>query len=96
MELAAGFAAAGFWWFFPPDSQNELFWPFRRAFFRRQYGSIVFVASANHSRSANSAISSTALKNFTAFGFGLPQGRSFPALRRRATSSVVQFRSFAT
>jgi hypothetical protein len=36
------------------------------------------------------------LKNFTAFGFGLPNGRSFPALTRMATSSVEQFNSFAT
>jgi hypothetical protein len=39
---------------------------------------IVFVASSSHSRSASSAISSTALKNFTAFGLGLPNGRSLP------------------
>jgi hypothetical protein len=41
-------------------------------------------------------MSSTALKNFTAFGFGLPSGRSLPAVTRTATSSVVQFSSFAT
>ncbi len=36
------------------------------------------------------------LKNFTAFGLDLPSARSFPALTRIATSSVVQFNSFAT
>ena len=36
------------------------------------------------------------LKNFTAFGFGFPSARNFPALTRMATSSVVQFKSFAT
>jgi hypothetical protein len=40
---------------------------------------MVFVASSSHSRSASSANSSTALKNFTAFVFGLPNGRGFPA-----------------
>jgi hypothetical protein len=59
-------------------------------FFRFQYWPIVFVASSSQSRSASSAISSTARKNFTAFRFGLPRGRSFPAVTRRATSSVVQ------
>jgi len=34
----------------------------------------------SHSRLASSAISSTALKNFTAFVRGLPKGRSLPAL----------------
>jgi hypothetical protein len=32
---------------------------------------IVFVASSSQSRFANNAMSSTALKNFKAFGFGL-------------------------
>ena len=41
-------------------------------------------------------MSSTALKNFTAFGFGLPNGRSLPGLTRIVTSSGVQFSSFAT
>ena len=41
-------------------------------------------------------MSSTALKNFTAFGFGLPKGRSLPAVTSTGTSSGVQFNSFAT
>jgi hypothetical protein len=41
-------------------------------------------------------MSSTALKNFTAFVFGLPNGLSFPAVTSKATSSGVQFSSFAT
>ena len=36
-------------------------------------------------------MSSTALKNFTEFGFGLPNGRNLPALTRTATSYGVQF-----
>jgi hypothetical protein len=70
--------------------------PCLRAFFRFQNCVIVFVASSNHSRSASSTMSSTALKNLIAFVFGLPNGRSFPAETRMATSSVVQFCSFAT
>jgi len=65
--------------------------PLRRSFFCRQYWPIVFVASSNQSRSASKVINSMELKNFTAFGFGLPSARSFPALTRMATSSVVQF-----
>jgi hypothetical protein len=57
---------------------------------------MVFVASPSHSLSASSAISSTALKNFPAFVFGLPNGRSLPAVTRTAISSGVQFSSFAT
>ena len=70
--------------------------PLRWAFFRRQNWPMVLVASSNHSRSASSAINSIALKNFTAFVFGRPSGRSLPALTSRATSSGVQFSSFAT
>jgi hypothetical protein len=51
---------------------------FRLAFFRFQNWPMVLVASSSHSRLASSAISSTALKNFTAFTFGLPNGRSLP------------------
>jgi hypothetical protein len=69
---------------------------FRRAFLRFQNCPIVFVASSSQSGSASSAINSTALKNLTAFGFGLPSGRNFPALTRIPTSSVEQFNSFAT
>ena len=36
------------------------------------------------------------LKSFTPFGLGLPSARSFPELARIATSSLVQFKSFAT
>jgi hypothetical protein len=46
--------------------------------FRRQCWPMVFVASSSQSRSASITISSTALKNFTAFGLSLPNGRSFP------------------
>src|ERR1035438_6539543 len=70
--------------------------PCRWAFFRFQNCPMVLVASSSHSRSASSAINSTALKNFTALGFGRPNGRSLPALTRMATSSGVQFSSFAT
>jgi hypothetical protein len=48
------------------------------------------------SRSASSAINSTALKNFTAFVFGLPDGRSFPELTRMPTSSTLQFSNLPT
>jgi len=41
-------------------------------------------------------MSSTALKNLTAFVFGLPNGRNLPAVTSKATSSGVQFSSFAT
>jgi hypothetical protein len=41
-------------------------------------------------------VTAKALKNFTAFGFGLPNCRSLPALTRMATSSGVQFSSFDT
>jgi hypothetical protein len=34
------------------------------------------------------------LKNFTAFGLGLPSGRNLLALTRMATSSGVQLRSY--
>ena len=44
--------------------------PLRLAFFRFQNCPIVLVASSSHSRSASNAMSSTALKNFTAFGAG--------------------------
>ena len=57
---------------------------------------MVFVASSSRSGSASSVINSMALKNFTALGLGLPNGRSFPALTRMATSSVEQFNSLAT
>jgi hypothetical protein len=70
--------------------------PLRRAFFRFQKLPMVFVASSSHSRSASSAISSTALKNFTAFGLGRPSARNLPALTRIATSSCVQLSNFAT
>jgi hypothetical protein len=40
--------------------------PFRRAFLRFQNWPMVLVASSSQSRSANSAMSSTALKNFIA------------------------------
>ena len=55
-----------------------------------------FCRLTSHSRSASSAMSSTALKNFSAFVFGLPNGRNLPAVASKATSSVVQFRSLAT
>jgi hypothetical protein len=70
--------------------------PFRRAFFRRQYCPMVFVASSSQSGSQSRAINPMELKNFTALGFGFPNARSFPALTRMATSSVEQFRSLAT
>jgi hypothetical protein len=69
---------------------------FRRAFFCFQNCPIVFVASSSQALSASSAISSTALKNLTALGFGLPNGRSLPALTRMASSSGVKLSSFAT
>jgi hypothetical protein len=65
--------------------------PLRRAFFRLQKLPMVFVASSSHSRSARSAMSSTALKNFTAFRFGRPNGRNLPALTRMVTASGMQF-----
>jgi hypothetical protein len=46
--------------------------PFLRAFLRFQKLPMVLVASSSHSRSASSEISSTVLKNLTAFGRGLP------------------------
>ena len=63
---------------------------------RRQNWPMVFVASSSQSASASKVINSMELKNFTAFGLDLPSARSFPALTRIATSSVVQFNSFAT
>jgi hypothetical protein len=45
--------------------------PLRQVFLRFQNYPIVFVASSSQSRFANNAMSSTALKNFKAFGFGL-------------------------
>jgi hypothetical protein len=70
--------------------------PIRRAFYCFQYWPMVLVASSIHSRSDSSAMSSTALKNLTGFGFGLANGRSLPAPTRTATSSGVQFSRFAT
>jgi hypothetical protein len=38
---------------------------------------MVFEASSSHSRLASNAMSSTALKYFTAFVLGLPNGRNY-------------------
>lgn len=57
---------------------------------------MTFVDSSSQSGSANRAINSMELKNFTALGLGLPSARSLPALTRMATSSVEQFNSLAT
>jgi hypothetical protein len=69
---------------------------FRRAFLCFQNCPIVLAALSNHSRSASSAMSSTAQKNFTTLELGLPNGRSLPAVTRTATTSGLQFNSFAT
>jgi IS1 family transposase len=66
--------------------------PWRLAFFRFQNCPIVFVASSGHSRSASNTKSSTALKNFTALTFGLPKGRSLPAVTRTATTPQEKLR----
>jgi hypothetical protein len=55
---------------------------------------MVLVTSSSHSRSASSAMSSTPLKNFTALVFGLPNGRSLPAVTRIPTSSGVKLKRF--
>jgi hypothetical protein len=69
--------------------------PLRRAFLRFQNWPIVFVAPSSHSRAASSAMSSTALKNFTAFGFGLPNGRSLAAATRMATSPSLDLPAYS-
>jgi hypothetical protein len=67
----------------------------RLAFLRFQNWSMVFVASSSHSRFASSAINSTALKNFTAFGFGLPNGRNLPAVTRTREPSAAVHGQYA-
>ena len=55
---------------------------------------MVFVASSSHSRFASRFINSTALKNFTAFEFGLPKGRSLLKPLGNPRHNAIKF--FAT
>jgi hypothetical protein len=50
---------------------------------------MVLVASSNQSRFASNANNSIALKNFTAFGFGLPNVRSLTATKGSAARHIA-------